>query len=280
MNRIIKIIISIALALSITLCMPFTAMAAESDLTARYLMKNVPDPGCDSVGGEWTVVGLAQCEYEVPQKYFDKYYMNLESIVKEQKGILSEDSYTEYSRVIIALSAIKKNALDVAGYNLVKPLNDYEKVTEQGLNGAIYALLALDKGGYTGPRKELREYILSKELPGGGWNFRGKGEADPDMTAMAVQALARYRFFKDVKPVIERAMPVLTQKEYESSEAVAQVMTALDSIGIKSEADLEKQLLKFRLPDGSFKHLPEDDEGNIMSTEQALMALSVIEDSQ
>ena len=40
------------------------------------------------------------------------------------KGGLHEKKYTEYSRVIVALSAIGRDARDVAGYDLTKALGD------------------------------------------------------------------------------------------------------------------------------------------------------------
>lgn len=266
-------------ALTLSLCLPFTVMAAESDSAAKYLIKEVPNPKCDSVGGEWTIVALSNYSCDVPENYYDIYYRNLESIVKEKKGILDEDRYTEYSRVVIALSSIGKSALNVAGYNLAEPLKDYDKVTAQGLNGAVYALIALDRGEYIGPRKQLRSFILSKELADGGWNFMGKGEADPDMTAMAVQALSKYRFLKDVHDTIERAMPIINKSDYESSETVSQIILAMDSIKQEPDLKLVNKLLEFQMKDGGFKHSKDDDEGNVMSTEQALIALSVVEKS-
>ena len=277
MGRIIKQTIIIILTVLFTLLLPIISLAAESYLTAEYLIKNIPEPTFDSVGGEWTIVGLSECSYPVPEGYFEKYYSNLAAVVKKEKGILSEDRYTEYSRVIIALSSIGKDASNVAGYDLSKPLKDYKKVTEQGLNGAIYALMALNSGRYTGPKNELKDFILQKELPDGGWNFWGNGTADLDITAMAVQALSAYRYDKKTKQVIERALPLLKEKRYESCETVSQVILALSSLGIKPDESYRKQLLKFCCRDGSFKHLLEDEGSNIMSTEQALMALSVFE---
>ena len=76
-----------------------------------------------------------------------------------------------------------------------------DKVTYQGLNGAIFALIALDSAGYKVPAaaedanqtssEALVAYILDKQLSDGGWALSGDS-ADPDMTAMAVQALAAY----------------------------------------------------------------------------------------
>ena len=71
--------------------------------------------------------------------------------MKEHEGNLHDKKYTEYSRVIVALTAIGKNPADVAGYNLLTPLGDYEKTIWQGMNGPIWALIALDSGNYDMP---------------------------------------------------------------------------------------------------------------------------------
>lgn len=266
------IIISFLLCISLT----FSASAESYDSTAKYLLKEVPSPTCDSVGGEWTIVALAESDCDIPSEYFDAYYKNLVEYTKSCNGIISEDSYTEYSRVAIALSAINKSALNVGGYNLANPLKDYERIINQGINGAIYALIALDKGGYIGPRKELREYILSKELPNGGWNFMGAGKADPDMTAMAVQALSHYKAHKNVDVAINRAIDILSNATYDSSESISQVINAYDSLGMQVPSKLTSELLKYRISNGSFKHCLNDDEGNLMSTEQAMIALNKV----
>ena len=44
---------------------------------------------------------------------------------------------------MLALTAIGKDPASVAGFNLLKPLADFEQVTKQGINGTIFALLAL-----------------------------------------------------------------------------------------------------------------------------------------
>ena len=40
---------------------------------------------------------------------------------------------------------------DVAGYDLTKPLGDFDKTVWQGINGPIWALIALDSGNYEVP---------------------------------------------------------------------------------------------------------------------------------
>ncbi len=55
--------------------------------------------------------------------------------------------------MIVALSSIGKDARNVGGYDLTKPLGDYDKTIWQGLNGPIWALIALDSRDYPMPEK-------------------------------------------------------------------------------------------------------------------------------
>ena len=95
--------------------------------TAEYLYETVSNPQVGSIGGEWCVLGLVRSGAAIPDEYFENYYGAVEKYVKECGGVLHDKKYTEYSRVIVALTAIVKNPADVAGYNLLTPLGDYEK---------------------------------------------------------------------------------------------------------------------------------------------------------
>ena len=108
-----KKILSLALlfAFLMTLCVP-TAAANETDLqslvngSSKYMLSAVKTPEPGDVGGEWAVLGLARSGYTVPDGYFEGYYSKLEAYVKEVRGILHKRKYTEYSRVIVTLSAL------------------------------------------------------------------------------------------------------------------------------------------------------------------------------
>ena len=172
---------------------PVSAQVSPVDAyktTGKYMVEAVPNP---TFGDEWFIISLARGEYDVPTNYYETYYSNLVSELKKRDGVLHNRKYTEYSRVILALSAIGKDATNVGGYNLVKELFDFDKVVWQGLNGPIFALIALDTWNYdipknaTNSREKMIEHILSKQLADGGFTLSGTN-ADPDMTAMAVQA--------------------------------------------------------------------------------------------
>ena len=104
--------------------------------TADYETGIVTDPTVASIGGEWTVIPLARGAASLPDDYFEKYRANVEKYLKENDGILSDHKYTEYSRVVLALKSIGADPTDIGGYDVQKPLEDFDTVTAQGLNGA------------------------------------------------------------------------------------------------------------------------------------------------
>ena len=305
-----------ALSLVLVLCCllalaaPVNA-ATEPDLqtlvndTAKYMLSVVKEPECASIGGEWAVLGLARCGYTVPEGYFEGYYGRLVTYVQEKQGILHKRINTDYSRVIIALSALGKDARDVGGYNLLTPLGDYDKTIWQGLNGPIWALLALDSANYPMPRNEEAETqatrqmyidcILDAELDEGGWTLSRRSAADPadpDITAMALQALAKYQEQEKVAAAIDRALTCMSKKQdaqggfstYNAAncESSAQILVALCELGIgwddprfvKNGNTVLDNILSFRTASGGFNHIADGSDGNNqMTAEQALYAL-------
>ena len=197
----------LALAIAASLALPAAAgktLPSRLKVTAEYVVKAVPAPQVGSVGGEWAVLGLARSGLDLPSGYIAGYRAACADYVKAHKGVLSKNKYTEYSRLVLALTALGQDPKNVGGYDLTAPLTDFDMVVKQGVNGAVFALLALDSGG-TGAnpaREKYIEYILDKQLNDGGWALSG-GSADPDATAMAMQALAKYAGRGGVKTALD-----------------------------------------------------------------------------
>ena len=279
-----------------------TPSAASEDVlqsAADWLMNTVGKPGYGSVGGEWTTMALARSGAQVPETWFEDYYQALCAHTAEVGGVLDARKHSDYSRVILAVTAIGKDPTDVGGFNMLQPLADFDQTVFQGFNGAIYALLALDCGNYEIPANETMntqatrelyvDYILNAQLPEGGWSFSGT-EPEVDMTAMALQALAKYRDRQDVAQAVEKSLDILSglqntqggffDETSGTSETVAQVIVALGELGIgledarfvKNGNTLMDALLRFRTEDGGFCHLLEE-EADLLATEQAFYAL-------
>src|SRR5690606_31085243 len=103
--------------------------------------------------------------------------------------------------------------------------------------GWIWGLITLDSMRYEIPddayytREDIIVEILRNQLPDGGFSLNGK-EADADMTAMAIQALAPYYNSEETYEYKQRA----TNKHVEKSvrEAVDEALDTLSQIQLDS----------------------------------------------
>jgi len=289
-----------------------TELDSAINKTSAFILNTVKNPQVDPVGGEWAIIGLARSGYAVPDSYYEKYYSTVEKHLKERDGILHTRRLTDYSRVILSLTAAGFDPRDVAGYDLTLPLGDFDKIIWQGINGPVYALIALDslnypipvnKGAETQATRELYiAEILRRQTPDGGWNLTAGAagtvgvdeKGDPDLTGMALQALSKYQDKADVKAATDRALAFISKIQDEKGgftggyssgssavESAVQVLTALCELGIpigdarfvKNGNTLVDNLLSYANPDGSFRHKHEGGGNNQMSTEQALYGL-------
>lgn len=274
--------------------------------TAEYLSELVQTYGIQvgSIGGEWLAIGLARADVMTSEQK-EAYYKNVEQYVRENINDaqqLHRSKSTDNSRVILALTAIGRDVTDVAGHNLLAGLADLDYVNRQGINGAIWALIALDSHDYEIPdvsvqgtratRENLIASILGAQLADGGWNLSDP-DADSDMTAMAIQALAPYYSTdSSVKTAVDNALQCLSDIQnsnggYSSwgsinSESCAQVVVALTSLGIDPAEDSRfikngnsvlDALLGYYVNGGGFKHTDGESEINAMATEQGFYAL-------
>jgi len=227
---------------------------------AKNILETVPAPAVSSSGGEWVVLGLARSGCIIPENYYGTYYQNVSDYVKNninEKEQLHTSRSTDNSRVILALTAIGRDAADIDGHNLLMGLTDMGYLKRQGINGPVWALLAFDSHGYEIPankdaaeqteREKLISYILEAQLSNGGWSLE-EDEADIDTTAVAVQALAPYyNNNAKVMAAIDRALNLISYLQAEnggfvstygaSSESCSQVITALTALGIHPETD-------------------------------------------
>ena len=273
MKRFLALIF--ALSLMLTACGGTDAKVDADALarqTAAVLLEKNPEPIPGPLGGEWLVLGMCRLGYDLPGDWVDGYRQKLEGYVDDCGGVLHDRKFTEYSRVILTVTAMGMDARNVAGYDLTAPLEDYDQTIFQGVNGAVYALLALDSGNYGSAdiRERYIAHILEKELPGGGWCLMGD-VPEADVTAMALQALAKYRDRENVKSAVERGLKALEAADLTTCEAVAQTIVALAELGIPADEKIEL-LLMFKTENGDFRHVMDGD-ADPLATEQAFCAL-------
>lgn len=263
--------------------------------TTGDFMATLGTPTVNSTGGEWMVIGLARSGRTVPAGYYDNVveYVKAKADANER---LHPTKVTDNARVILALTAIGKDVTNVGGHNLLKGLDSMDYVQAQDINGPIFTLIALDSHNYPTmgdvTREKLIQVILDAQLNDGGWDLSAD-KADPDMTAMAIQALAPYyKTNETVKAAVDKALEALsalqrTDGGFDSwgtvnSESCAQVIVALTALGIDPTADSRfvknghtvlDALAGFYVTGGGFRHTA-GGERNDMATEQGYYALA------
>ena len=263
--------------------------------TTGDFIQGLGTPGVGSTGGEWMVIGLARSGRPVPAGYYDNVveYVKAKADANER---LHRAKVTDNARVILALTAIGKDVTNVGGHNLLKGLDNMAYVQTQGINGPIFTLIALDSHNYPTmgdvTREKLIQVILDAQLNDGGWDLSAD-KADPDMTAMAIQALAPYyKTNETVKAAVDKALEALSALQRSdggfgswgtvNSESCDQVIVALTALGIDPTADSRfvkngntvlDALAGFYVTGGGFRHTA-GGERNGMATEQGYYALA------
>ena len=277
-------------------------VSAVLNATMAQLAATVTEPAFGTSAGEWTVLSLARGEYYTKDNaYFTGYYNRIVDYVNDKAasvnagGALHKTKSTDNSRVIMALSSIGKDATAVGDWNLIAPFNDFAWIKKQGINGPIFALIALDTNNYqtedTTIRQQCIDFILDAQFEDGGWALSGTS-ADPDITAMALQALAPYASQSEVADAAEDAFACLSTIQNSDGgyaswgtinvESCSQVIVACTAWGINPDTDSRFVKNNKSVVDAMLAHYLEDEAvfehvvgsgANGMATDQACYAL-------
>lgn len=269
--------------------------------TGEYMYSTIGTP---SFGAEWGIFGLARAGYNVSEDFYETYYASVVEEVQKQEAESApwDNTVTDTQRIALALTAIGKDPTDVGGVNLLD--YSWNKETNmpgagalgdrQGSNELIYALLAIDAyDGFTQPESvsmttdQMIDKLLSTyQLEDGGFGLSDNKSTSVDVTAMAIQALAKHRDREEVQEAIDKALSRLagmqdTRGDFGNAESTAQVIVALTELGIDPDENdifqysLVDGLKLYEQEDGSFSHSL-GGAGNGMATEQAYYTLAAL----
>ena len=320
-NKLVSFLVAVCVSVSLFACVPSFAAANKpsfQEVANGIISWKKSDVGSSSDGvlmngkylelagttpGDWYVIGLSRLN--VADAY-DEYLAVLRDRVEErysEPGKLNSVKATEWHRITLSVLAAggdptsfgvcdgeKIDLVADGTYNRGKTTS----LGRQGINGWIWGLIALDSKRYTVPadayytRDDIITEILSRQLPDGGFALSGAA-SDPDLTAMALQALAPYynsektytyeqksiekTVTKHVYDVIDEALGRLSELQLdtgdfkswgtENVESTDQVMVALCCLGIDPLTDkrfikkgntLYDGILRYRMKDGGFVH--------------------------
>lgn len=320
-NKLVSFLVAVCVSVSLFACVPSFAAANKpsfQEVANGIISWKKSDVGSSSDGvlmngkylelagttpGDWYVIGLSRLN--VADAY-DEYLAVLRDRVEErysEPGKLNSVKATEWHRITLSVLAAggdptsfgvcdgeKIDLVADGTYNRGKTTS----LGRQGINGWIWGLIALDSKRYSVPadayytRDDIITEILSRQLPDGGFALSGAA-SDPDLTAMALQALAPYynsektytyeqksiekTVTKHVYDVIDEALGRLSELQLdtgdfkswgtENVESTDQVMVALCCLGIDPLTDkrfikkgntLYDGILRYRMKDGGFVH--------------------------
>lgn len=246
-------------------------------------------------GDEWAILTLARGEKRFDEHTRQYYVGSVSSAFSESDPHFKlNQKPTTLARVILALGSLGIDA-EKMDHPFIQRLLDHDSI-EDGSNEAIFALIALDSKPYSGighrwDREKLIREILSYQDPAsGGFSLIKNGSPNIDITAMALQSLAKYRDRENVKIAIENGLRFLRDRQsathgYSSSEAIAQVLLALSTLEMdplqkengfftNSRVNILSALMDHYSPnEGGFKHHVDDANAQPLSTTQAAYAL-------
>ncbi len=274
--------------------------------TMAQLAATVTEPSFGTNAGEWTVFCLARGNYfDKNSKYFADYYARIVDTVNTTasqvnlSGALDKNKSTDNSRLIVALSAIGKDATSVGNWDLVEAYsaNGINWIRKQGLNGTIWSLIALDSDNYETSDPTIRQQcvdsILSLQHNDGGWSLIASKTtaSNVDITGMTLTALYPYRDQEAVAAACAEAIAWLSEAQLatggfpygtgETSESCAWAIVALTMWGINPDTDtrfikngtsaVDNLLSYYNAADKMFAH--QGTQSNAMATDQACYAL-------
>ena len=282
-------------------------VSAVLNATMAQLAATVTEPVFGTTAGEWTVLSLARGGYFAKDNaYFTDYYSRIVDTVNTTaasvnlNGALHKSKSTENSRLIVALSALGKDATSVGDWNLVEAYsaNGFSWIKKQGLNGTIWALIALDSNNYATTDSSIRQQcidsILSLQHDDGGWALQANlaYASDPDVTGMALTALYPYRDQPEVAAAAEEAFACLSAMQHdngtfasggsECSESCAWVIVSTTTWGINPDTDSRFIKNGNSVVDALLAHYLEDEKmfqhiigagSNAMATDQSCYGL-------
>ena len=275
--------------------------------TMAKLAATVTAPAFGTNAGEWTVFGLARGNYFAKNSpYFADYYdriveyVNTTAAEVAKNGALDSNKSTDNSRLIVALSAIGKDATSVGNWDLVEAYsaNGINWIKKQGMNGTIWTLIALDSNNYETSDPTIRQQcvdaIVSAQHDDGGWSLV-TAKAQPsnvDITGMTLTALYPYRNQPEVKAACEEAFKWLSESQLdnggfpygsgETSESCVWAIVAATTWGINPDTDPRfikngnsaiDNLLTYYLEDEAMFEHGRGAGSNAMATDQATYGL-------
>ena len=272
-----------------------------------YLINDTFLTQAGTTPGDWYPIGLGRLGIKDNQEGYLAVINDNVQKRYQTSAKLDKSKATEWHRISLAVLASGGNPRRMGANGEIDLIADgtYNRVDgkgngilgRQGINGFIWGLIAIDSMQYEVPknayysRDDMILNILNRQLADGGWALTGN-VSDPDMTGMAIQALAPYynsekeyiyenkklqadgsKITKKVRTVVDEAISWLSLAQNtdggysswgtENCESAVQVAVALCALGIDIFTDIRfikdgntiyDAILSYQNADGGFLH--------------------------
>ena len=267
----------LTILLVVSLILNFGFVKAEvSQTTISYLTNQSQN--------QWITMGLAaNNQNNLDLSYLDDFEAN---------------SANDYSKTILALTAVSENPYNYDGTDFVAGLENYYTNNQFGstelLSDDFWAIMALRSAGYAENNQMIqasKTFILSNQNEDGGFSYAPGADSDSNDTAAAILALldtglsANSQAVQDALDYLQSiqnddgGFPFVTGSESDSGSD-SWVIIALNKAGISPNSwSVEgntslAHLQTLALEDGSYRWLVGDQSGSPLMTAYASVALS------
>ncbi|MGC5325046.1 S-layer homology domain-containing protein [Brevibacillus sp. SYSU BS000544] len=249
---------------------------------------------------DWALIGLALSGQQLDTAKWGG-ASSLRTELEKRAKQLDPRKTTDYARFVLTVIAAGFDPNNFAGMNFVQTIKKSQlangkfadSTNGEGqtlINAHIWSIIALYSAGEQIPKAKLvKSWLVSKQLPDGGFNFMTGGkQSGVDMTAMGLLAYRSLGMTKNEQPV-SKAIAFLKRSQgadggyseggVSNVESDANVISALIAYqedplqwkkGTKGVVD---HLFTFQKSDGSFSHTKAG-LSNKIATAQALLGLS------
>lgn len=272
------------------------ALAKSGADSAAVWIKGQAKDTLEATKDDWTVFTLLRHGETLSDAQTGSYYASVVKKVKEWENdpnLPVGPKPTDIAKISLVLTMLGKDITDVGGVNLAEMMYNSIRLKE-GSNELIWVLLALDAANIQIPadatwsRESMISALLEFQNANGFFGLFDNKAGDVDITAMALQPLARYQVTDaKVEAAVKKAVTwlkgaVKDDFGYGTPESTAQVLIALSALGIDptgSDAgfgtvnmNMITSMMAYKCEDGGFAHVL-GNTTNGMATTQVLEAL-------
>ena len=281
------------------------ALAAAQGCTAETLLQSDKLTAGDSVS-DWVAIAVSRAGTEGDTSAYRKALERYVTRMYREQGGLDRLRATEWQRTALTALALGADPTAFGRDKYGRSVNLLADGVDQ-----FTAAKSLDSARFAVPedavytRATILQALVAAQEPEGGFGLT-VGNSDVDLTAMTLQALAPYQNSTvtytgtsgesvTIREVVRRALAWLSDQQTAEGdfiswdaanlESTAQVIIALCSLGVDPATDARfvkngisavDGLMRYRLDDGTFRHILTDG-SDVMATEQALLAQEAME---